>query len=224
MSISLVWIKRDSDKEDRYLYQILKEIQKCKDQLLVFPEIIIVGRTQLDLEEFDLTIIFARTLKEWDDLGLLCHKKNIGVRKSTSDICIVMHSDVFIPEHTLLKLFGQDESLRNDLYRKMVQEENVLAPIAYHYVDKQVSNVRTFTWCDIRRGDRWKSETEPFDEHTYISGAVILGSKSVFLRFPWDETLSHNMEEDVEISKRIHNSGLILRCEPSVVLYMFEMQ
>jgi hypothetical protein len=241
MTISLIYIKRESQKEDTYLNLILNEIQRCKKYFTVFPEIIIVGRTQLDLERFDLDIKFIRTLEKWDIDGLICHKKNTGVRKSSKEICIVMHCDVFIPEKTLISLFGSDDTLRNQLHKKTVNNNMVLAPIAYYcpqnnqrtssnlfsdaIVDTStMTGTRSFTWSDLRRGDRWKSETEPYDPNTYISGGVIMGSKSVFSMFPWNEELRHNMEEDWELSKRMHKGGVNLECEPLITLLMFEIQ
>jgi hypothetical protein len=188
--INLIWIKRVSEKEDSWIKEYLSTIDKRYN-------IIIVGHTNLDPRVNNFTYIpfWENGL---DDLGLICHKKNLGIKNSKDGYCLVLHSDA-CPK----------EDFYDIAISKKFDDNTAVCPIGLFH------STRSFTWCNYiekaaKSGKylaRNKDIDESADEWTYIAGAAIFGTKKFFLRFPWDETLKHGQEEDVELSTRIYNNG-----------------
>ena len=72
--INLIWIKRKSTKEDSWLEEYLKNIDPRYN-------IIVVGHTAIEPIKYNFTYIpfWENGL---DEQGLICHKKNLGVKHS----------------------------------------------------------------------------------------------------------------------------------------------
>lgn len=187
MNVSLIWITRQSDQEDAYLAEYLQELRG-----LVDVEKIIVGHTNLPPTDFKYIPFFEHGL---DGMGLICHKKNIGVLASTKNICIVMHADTAPEIDTLLGIeWG------------IIGDNDILCPIA---ITPQGN--RGLTWC--YKFGRHKPALEPFDYHSYISGACLIAKRSTLLKHPWNQNLRHNESEDVEMSDRLYSLGMNMVCQ-----------
>jgi len=52
------------------------------------------------------------------------------------------------------------------------------------------------------------------NKYMYISGTYYVVKKNIAQRFMLDENLVHGRGEDVEYSKRLHENGIIIKCNP----------
>jgi hypothetical protein len=200
--INLIWIKRVSQEEDEWLKTNLAEIDSRFN-------VIVVGHTNLDYKKYNFKYV-----PFWDHgldrLGLLCHKKNLGIKYSEDGYCLVLHADV-----------SPDKNFYDIAINKKYDHNTAVCPISFYNGDRALS------WCNYVEGlytigkikDRSKSITEPADEWTYISGGCIFGTKKFFLKFPWNEYLRHNQGEDVELSRRIFKNGGKLIAESELICY-----
>lgn len=189
--IDLIWIKRISKQEDQWLEEYLSSIDQRYN-------IIIVGHTNISHKNYNFTYIpfYENGV---DELGLICHKKNLGIQNSKNDYCLVLHSDI-CPTKDFYDL-----SIKN-----LPKHDEVFCPLI------KFGNTTALSWCS---GTGFK---KPFDEaadkETYISGAAIFGTKEIFKKFPWNEKLRHNMAEDFELSRRMMNNDVKLIPREDLVL------
>lgn len=189
--IDLIWIKRISDEEDEWLKQNLINLDKRYN-------VIVVGHTNLDplFYNFNYIPFFENGM---DSLGLICHKKNLGIRFSKRKYCLVLHSDM-TPSSTFYDLSLQ----------KNIDNNTAVAPYSV------CKDFRAFSWCEYP--GKHKDINQTADLNTYIAGGSIFAQRELFLKFPWDENLRHNMEEDVELSRRMFENNVKLICIPDLVL------
>lgn len=203
--IDLIWIKRISEEEDEWLEENLATIDRRF-------RISVVGHTRLDHKQHRFNYY-----EFWEDgidaLGLICHKKNVGVKNANQPFCLVLHSDV---------------SPASDFYDKATAKaydaNKAVCPISFvrtirpdPFGNMLEVKTRSFSWCDISLPMRQK-ENMVADENTYISGAGIFGQTEMFKKYQWNETLSHAKEEDVAYSRYLRKNGIELIYDPELVL------
>lgn len=196
--LSIVWIKRKSKEEDNWLENYLSNLD------LRYSEIIVVGHTEVKNDRIKYVPFWENGL---DEKGLICHKKNLGVKESTSKYCLVLHSDICPSENFY------DEFLKVD-----INDNEHIAPLG-----KTNNGDRGLTWC-YNSGARNAPITMLDGPNMYISGAAILGTKKIFEAFPWNESLGHGREEDVELSNRTRSHGVGHRFCPNLVVKMLRSQ
>lgn len=189
--IDIVWIKRISSEEDKWLKQNLL----CLDRRF---GVIVVGHTDLDSNYYNFKYIpyYENGI---DSMGLICHKKNLGVQASNKKYCLVLHSDI-----------TPNDDFYDLAINKNIDIQTVIAPVAF------CGQNRALTWCTYAA--KHKDVNELADENTYISGGAIFSLRETFLKFPWNENLRHNMEEDVELSRRMFQNNVKLMCMSDLVL------
>lgn len=189
--LALIWITRKSELEDQYLRQALINTNSLDVQR------IIVGHTDIEPVGFEYIPFYEHGL---DNLGLICHKKNIGVLASRSRVTMVMHADI-IPSQNILKECAEINFKSEEFY----------APVAF-----TGSGIRALTWC--RYAGQHKPIDDPECNQTYISGGVIISLTENFRKYRWDQNLRHNQEEDWEFSKIIRAAGCKQQCAPEIRL------
>jgi hypothetical protein len=199
MSLSLIWIKRNSQQEDSFLEEYL---DLFKDFQL---EKIVVGHTSLVRDDFTYIPFHEFGL---DEMGLICHKKNIGVLASSSDYCLVMHCDV----RPSLSFFSEFEKMEQTLNDNTV----------YCLIGEGENGERSLTWC-LYAG-KHKNIDEDFCNNSYISGGCLLASKKLLKKYTWNQELKHNQEEDYEFSKRLNSFGVSLKCCKNLKVIMKNSQ
>lgn len=162
-------------------------------------ELIVVGHTDLDPQKYNFKYV-----EFWDNgidaQGLVCHKKNLGVQSATKKYSLVNHADTY-----------PSQSFFSELQNIEISENEVISPMG-----------DGITWAYY--GGIRMSPQQPFANGMYISGATILARTELFKKFPWNESLGWNKEEDVEYSNRLHQNGVILRPEPKLVVDMHNSQ
>jgi len=211
--LSIIWITRQSQTEDNWLREAIRQVQQIKEERLLI-EVILVGPTEIE-ETDGLHVVVTPTY--WDQMGNICHKKNLGVLRAHGDLCLVCHADVLIPISTLLWLCRK----REKLVRKFCHGQKVGTGLGFL---KQDRTKRCITWASLGQGDRWKEHNEKQNQDTYISGACLIASRQLLIDNPWNELLGHNRAEDVEFSTRLKKAGVKLVCLSSLILYMHNTQ
>lgn len=192
MKVSLIWITRKSELEDQYLAEYLEELKDVPCEKIIVGH---VGENVLNNYAFTYIPFYEFGL---DDMGLICHKKNIGVLAATGDICIVMHADIMIPKEVLLGYNWFD-----------VTSCDIICPVA-----TTPNGSRGLTWC--RKFGHHKPEHEAFDSNTYISGACLIARRHTLRKWRWNQDLRHNQSEDVEMTDRLASFGLNIYCDPAL--------
>jgi hypothetical protein len=195
--ISLVYVKRKSYIEDVWL----KSLAASLDPRF---ELIVVGHTYEPTTDFTYIPFWENGL---DEKGLICHKKNLGVKASTTDYCLVIHADVS-PDREFI-----DKAL---LY--LPKEDEFVCPVGFWNGDQ-----RALTWCQDKE-PRNADPERPDDPEMYISGAAIFAKKETFLKVPWNESLSHGRCEDVELSRRAREGGIRQYCNKHLKVKMERSQ
>jgi hypothetical protein len=199
MNISLIWIKRNDKQEDSFLEEYLNLLKE------VNLEKIVVGHTSLIRKDFTYIPFHELGL---DEMGLICHKKNIGVLASSSKYCLVMHCDVR-PCLSFFEEFKKIESELNDL--------TVYCPIG-----ESENGNRGLTWC-LYAGNH-KDTNQEFCHASYISGGCLLASKKILRKYQWNQNLKHNQEEDFEFSQRLNSFGVKHQCLTNLKIIMKNSQ
>ena len=190
MNLSLIWITRISELEDQFLQEYINTFDG------IDVEKIIVGHTTITSNKFKYIPFYEKGI---DELGLICHKKNIGILAATNDICVVMHADITPTRETVMNYNWSS-----------IKSKDIVCPVA---VNGQ--GIMGKTWCS--KGS-WcsKSPYEPYNTNTYISGACLIGHKNTLIETPWNQNLGHNESEDVEMSDRLYAKGMNIYCDPSL--------
>jgi hypothetical protein len=199
--LSIIWIKRESEIEDRYINEYLDILDTRNIEAMV------VGHTNLTRKDFTYVPFYEFGL---DSLGLICHKKNLGVAKAKYNLCLVLHADTR-PDESFIELIKNGEHLKHDLFTTAICPLGVTE-----------SGARGLTWCNY--AGMHKHLDEPENAATYISGAAIFGSKNFFLKNPWDQNLRHNMEEDWQYSRMLRDKGFKNVCDPRFKVIMKNTQ
>lgn len=192
--INVIWITRISEEEDRWLHENLMTLDRRFN-------VTIIGHTNLLPEYYNFKYIpfFENGV---DELGLICHKKNLGVQASQSRYCLVLHADT-----------TPDKSFYDIAVRKGYDDNTAVAPLGLY------GENRALSWCNTHGNPRHKDMNEPPDQHTYISGAAIFGHTELFRRFRWDENLRHNQAEDSELSARMMRENVKLVGDKDLVFH-----
>lgn len=192
--IDLIWIKRKSSLEDSWLKEHLEYIDPRFN-------VIVVGHTDIKADKFKYFPFWENGL---DEKGLICHKKNIGVQHATEKYCLILHADV-CPDKNFYNV------VESKKYSGIIAPYGTCSPTQ-----------RGLTWC--RGAGIHKDPAEAVDKYTYISGAAIFGERELFLKYKWNESLSHNQGEDVEYSQRLISNNVPLSCDKDLVVKMRRFQ
>jgi hypothetical protein len=201
--ITVIWIKRISEREDSFLKNHLQLLDKRF-------KVIVVGHTNLRPEtyNFDYFPFFEGDI---DSKGLICHKKNIGVNNAKSKYCLILHSDFF-----------PHQSFYDEAITKNYEDNVAVAPVAY-----QINGMRALSWCEypaLGIGGHHKAMNDSVNEKTYISGGCIFGQKKLFVKYPWNENFKWGEGEDVEFSERLKFNGVKLVGDEKLIVHSFNSQ
>lgn len=196
---------------DNYINEIIKSIENNK---IPIYEIIIVGNTTIEPTQHIKTIPFDDTIKsEW-----ITRKKNIVVENAQYENIVLLHDYVKLNDDWydgFLK-FGTDydwcitpiQNLDGSRYRDYtlfphtVDHLNIhysCGDIDYYFEDNCllpydfVNNIKT-------------------NKYMYISGTYYVIKRSVALKYKLDERLIRCESEDIEYTKRLHENGIIIKC------------
>jgi len=209
---------------DNYINIIIDSI---KNNSIPNYEIIIVGNTKIINPEI-LIFPFDETIKT----GWITKKKNIIATHAKYENIVLLHDYIKLNNNWYEGFLEYGDNfdwcitkilnINNNRYR-----DYTLFPYKVDYLNIDFSPV------DI--SDYFKDNCLlPYDfenniktnKYMYISGAYYVIKKNIALLYPLDEKLVHGGGEDVELSKRLHNNGIIIKCNrfSSVTLLKYKHQ
>jgi len=178
-------------------------------------EIIIVGNTKIKQSDKIKIIYFDENIKS----GWITRKKNIIAKNALYENIVLLHDYVKLDENWYQGFlqFGNDFDF---CVTKIVNKNGnrfrdyTLFPLEVYYLNLFYSPGK-----DI---DDYFNDNclLPYDfinniktnKYLYISGSYYIIKKTIANNFLLDENLVHCRGEDVEYSKRLHNNGIIIKC------------
>ena len=196
---------------DNYIKTIVDSIYK--NNIPNF-EIIIVGNTKTTHTDKIQIIDFNENIKA----GWITRKKNIIVQQAKYENVVLLHDYIVLGEHWyegFLK-FGNDF----DFCVTKIINKNGNRFRDYTLFPGKVD----FLNIDYSPGDIdhyfYDNCLLPYDfinnintnKYMYISGSYYVIKKHIAAKYLLDENLVWNRGEDVEYSKRLHNNGIIIKC------------
>ena len=200
-------------KNDDILPKIIDSIHKNN---IPNYEIIIVGNTNIPISKKITNIMFNETIKP----GWITRKKNIITSVAKYENVVLLHDYI---------------QLNPDWYEGFLKFGNNFDWCVTKILTMKNNRFRDYTLlptrceeigCFYSPGDIdpyfFDNGLLPYDfenshatnKYMYISGSYYIIKKSIALQFPLDETLLHCQSEDIELSKRLHRNGIIIRCNP----------
>ncbi len=180
-------------------------IQSIKQQNIPEYEIIVVGGPN--------TYSIPVRHIEFDDSGgnYLNKKKGMIVNEAKYENLVIMH-DYFrldpdwyngfkkygkFPEYGVNKI-----KLKNgDRFR-----DYTLFPRAAAELDPSFNDAALLPYDFVN--------TKKTNKYLYISGGYVLSKKSILQKYPYDDKLQWNQEEDIVLGKLLNDNGIIIECNP----------
>jgi hypothetical protein len=200
-------------KNDKLL---LKMIHSIHMNNIPNYEIIIVGNTNLPISKNITIILFDETINP----GWITRKKNIITSVAKYENVVLLHDYIQLnPDwYSGFLRFGNDFdwcvtrilNMKNRRFRDYTLLPSRCEEIGLFYSPGDIDPY-FFDNCLLPYDFENSHAT---NKYMYISGSYYIIKKSIALRFPLDETLFHCQSEDVELSKRLHQNGIIIRCNP----------
>ena len=204
------WIITDG-KNDNFFNIIIDSI--IENNIPIY-EIIIVGNTKIDNNSIKI-INFDESIKR----GWITKKKNIITSNAKYDNIVFLHDYI---------------KLNKDWYQGFLKFGNDYEFCVSKIINANGSRFRDFTlfpycvdYLNINYSPGKEIDTyfdsycllpydfinnEKVNKYMYISGAYYIIKRDVSRRFLLDENLVHCQGEDVELSKRLHKNGIIIKC------------
>lgn len=179
----------------------IKEIIKSiKDQKIPNYEIIICG-TYLDKLEENVSYIQFNIR---DDQGWITRKKNLICEKAKYENICMLHDRIV---------------LNKDWYESIKEHGNTFEVLGCAQTDKNGNWAGDWLTTQDSLKDLCKISRlhyEDWDYYAYIGGQVTIIKKKILSQIPWDETRYWNGAEDIDLSVRCRDEGLISRINPQI--------
>lgn len=197
-------------------YFLNKIIQSIINNNIPNYEIIIVGNTKIKELDKIRVIYFNENIKS----GWITKKKNIIALNAKYDNIVMLHDYI---------------ELENDWYEGFIKYGNDFDFCITKIINNNGHRFRDYTlfpynvdFSKIKYSptiiDRYFSEhcLLPYDfvntiktnKYMYISGSYYVIKKNIATKYLLDENLVWGQSEDVEYSKRLHENGIIIKCNP----------
>jgi hypothetical protein len=177
-------------------------------------EIIIVGNTSIQNTDIITIINFDETIKN----GWITKKKNIIADNARYDNIVLLHDYVKLNNdwyNGFLKFGNNYDWCINPIINTngIRFRDYTLFPYCVDYLNIHFSPVDIDNYfenfCLLPYDFENNIKT---NKYMYISGSYYVIKKHIANKFLLDENLCHCQSEDVEYSKRLHNNGIIIKC------------
>ena len=201
-----------SPNSNTYINTIIESIVKNN---IPNYEIIIVGDVKINETDKITVINFDENIKA----GWITRKKNIIVEKAIYENIVLLHDYVMLDENWYKGFLNFGNNFEYCI-TKIINKNGVrfrdytLFPYNVNYL-----NISYSPGKDI---DSYFDNNclLPYDfvnniktnKYMYISGSYYIIKKNIANKYLLDENLLHRQGEDVEYSKRLHNNGIIIKC------------
>jgi len=213
-----------SGDADNYISTIIDSIVKNN---IPNYEIIIVGHTTIEETNTIKKIHFDENIKT----GWITRKKNIIAKNAKYENIVLLHDYV---------------TITNGWYKGFLQFGNDFEFCITKITNKDGKRFRDYTLFPYEVDylnifySPGKDIDAYFDSHCllpyhfenniktnkymYISGAYYVIKKNIALKYLLDEELIWGKGEDVEYSKRLHENGIIIKCNPYSEVHLLKQK
>jgi hypothetical protein len=170
-------------------------IESIRNQSINNYEIIIVGGIPQDIPEYfkseDIVLI---DFNEFDRPGWITRKKNLAVQNSNYQYCLMLH-DYFM--------------LSDDWYQglcKFINDQD----------DWSAITNKIFTMNGNRFRLDWVCLSQPYLDYSetpqdhYISGGFFFTKRELMIKYPFNEDLLWNQQEDIQWCSEVKKEGRLL--------------
>jgi hypothetical protein len=201
-----------SSNSNNYINQIINSIVQNN---IPNYEIIIVGNVKMKETDKITVINFDENIKP----GWITRKKNIIVKKAIYENIVLLHDYVILDENWyrgFLKFGNNFEFCVTKIINKngVRFRDYTLFPYEVDYlnlfyspgkdIDSYFNNNCLLPYDFVN--------TIKTNKYMYISGAYYIIKKNIANKYLLNENLVHCRGEDVEYSKRLHENGIIIKC------------
>jgi hypothetical protein len=196
---------------DEYIKVVIESIEKNN---IPFYEIIIVGNTKCNINLYKNLTIFE--IDESIKLGWITKKKNIIVENAKYENIVLMHDYIKLNEdwYSGFLRFGDNfewcvnviKNKNGERFRdySLFPYKTIFCNYSFGDVDDYFNNNCLLPYDFINNNKT--------NKYMYISGSYYVIKKDVALKHKLDETLCLCQGEDVELSKRLHDNNIIIKC------------
>ncbi len=206
--------------------QVDKIIESIHGQKVKNYEIIVCGKYAGKRKGEVKSIEFTHK----DDRGWITKKKNLLVAAAKYQNLVIVHDRIIFSDgwYEGMKKYGNYfEALSCAV---LLKKNNARAGDWLTYgSDLRLYRYKT-AYGDVQKGvDSHEGmigllEYRDWDEGVFIAGFMNIFKKSVWERFPWDESLFWNEAEDVQLSSLHHKNGVVPRVNPVSICYTEEFR
>jgi hypothetical protein len=185
-------------------------------------EIIIVGDSKVNQSDKIKVIEFDESIKN----GWITKKKNIIVQNAIYENVVLLHDYVKLDNNWyegFLK-FGNDFDwcVTRILNKNGNRFRDYTLYPGYFNRDDQINIDNYFSnFCLLPYNfeNRIKTNT-----HLYISGSYYVIKKTIALKYPLDENLTHCCCEDLEYSSRLNSNGIFIKCNSYSTVHLLKQK
>jgi hypothetical protein len=191
-------------------------IESIEENNIPNYEIIIVGKTNITASEIIRIVDFDETIKpNW-----ITRKKNIVAEEAIYDNIVLLHDYIFFDKNWyngFLK-YGDDfgwcinpiNRIDGSRYR-----DYTLFPYKFDNSNGSYSpsDIHNYFYNNCLLPYDFINNAK-INKYMYISGAYYVIKKHIANNFKLDEDLIWGASEDVEISKRLNDNNIIIKCNP----------
>jgi len=199
-------------ENDNYINIIIDSIYK--NNIPNF-EIIIVGNTSIKATEKITILYFNEDIKP----GWITKKKNIIAKNAKYENLVLLHDYIKLDidwyngflqfennfDWCVTKILNNDGTRFRDytLYPGML-DSSIIDDIYYY-------NNNSLLPYDFENSIKT-------NKYMYISGSYYVIKTKIALNYPLDENRTWGCSEDIELSQRLHNNGIIIKCNTSSIV------
>jgi len=198
-------------KNDHYINIIIESIYK--NNIPNF-EIIIVGNTQISQSDKITVIYFDENIKK----GWITKKKNMIAQNAKYENLVILHDYIKLDDNwyegflqfgqnfdwCVTKVLNTDETRFRDynLFPNKVESLNI---------DYSPGDIDRYFYHNCLLPYNFENNLKT-NKYMYISASSYIIKKNIAIKHPYNEDLCWGQGDDVELSKRLHNNGIIIKC------------
>lgn len=168
-------------------------------------EVLVCGPPSVkeQLDSHRANVRFVEQDENFSQHGWITRKKNAITQAAAYENVLIVHDRYALPSDFLrsLRAFGGDFDV---LVPRQITDDGRRAP----------------DWTSLGADWRW---TTPgmlaygdYSPHLYVNGGLMLAKRETLLRCPWNELLFLSQAEDVELSRRLRENGIVPRLARTV--------
>lgn len=189
-SFGVIW----DGKGKNYLVDFIESVYNQKLNGEEFEVIICGPKTELKYE-----VTFIEAPLEAEELSNISQKKNLIVKSAKNENVCIVHNRYMLDDNFVSSFedFGYDF-------------EMCIVPQVLKFSGERVPDWVTQASDNVLTKNYWLEYGE-FSPFQYCPGGLTIAKKEILEGTPWNELATWNMAEDVELSQRLRDEGLVYK-------------